>query len=76
MGQNVVMAEGSNSDTFGKLITLNSSAAMLWEELKGRDFEIDDAAKLLMERYGLEREEATADAAHFAALLSEKGLAE
>lgn len=74
MGQNVVMAEGNNADTFGKLITLNSSAAMLWEELRGKDFEVDDVASLLMSHYGIDREEALADASHFVSLLRSKGL--
>ncbi|MDE6303251.1 MAG: PqqD family protein [Paramuribaculum sp.] len=76
MGQNVVLAEGSNSDSFGKIITLNSSAAMLWEELKGRSFDVDTAADLLVEKYGIDREQALADAKYIIDLMAEKGLVE
>ena len=74
MGQNVVLAEGNNADSFGKLITLNSSAAMLWEALKGKTFETEDAADLLVAKYGIDRDQALADAAHIVALMTEKGL--
>lgn len=74
MGQNVVLAEGNNADSFGKMITLNSSAAMLWNELKGKSFEPEDAAELLVAKYGIDREQALADAAHILNLMTEKGL--
>ncbi len=76
MGQNVVLAEGKNADTFGKMITLNSSAAMLWENLKGKSFEVSDAADLLVSRYGLDRSQALEDAGHIIGLMAEKGLLE
>ncbi len=74
MGQNIVLAEGSNADSFGKMITLNESAAMLWKALKGKTFEVDDAADLLIERYGIDREEALADSARILDLMAQKGL--
>lgn len=74
MGQNVVLAEGNNADSFGKIIKLNSSAAMLWEALKGKTFEAEDAAALLAAEYGIEREQALADAARILDLMNEKGL--
>ncbi len=76
MGQNIVMAEDANADTFGKLITLNSSAAMLWDELKGKSFEVEDAAKLLVDRYVIDTAEALADATHIISRFKEKGLVE
>ncbi len=76
MGQNVVMAEGNNADSYGKLLTLNSSATMLWEALKDRAFDTADVARLLQEHYGLDAEEAQHDAAHFVDLLRSKGLVE
>lgn len=76
MGQNVVLAEGNNADSFGKMITLNSSAAMLWNELKGKSFDTEDAAELLVAKYGIDCEQALADAAHILNLMTEKGLVE
>lgn len=76
MNQKVVMAEGNNADTFGKIISLNSSAAMLWEELKGKSFEVSDAADLLVSTYGIDREQALEDATYIINLMTEKGLIE
>ncbi len=76
MGQNIVLAEGNNSDTFGKIITLNASAAMLWEKLKGKSFDAADAADLLVATYWIDREQALADATRIIDLMTEKGLIE
>lgn len=76
MGQNIVLAEGSNADSYGKLITLNESAAYLWESLKGKTFEVNDAADLLVNRYGIDPEQALADATDLLAIMSAKGLTE
>lgn len=74
MGQNIVLAEGSNADTFGKIINLNQSAAMLWEALKGKSFEVEDAARLLVEKYGIDSAQALSDATYFTDLMAQKGL--
>lgn len=76
MNQQVLIAEGNNADSFGKLIKLNSSAAMLWEELKGKTFEVADAADLLVAKYGIDRAQAMADAAEIIDLMAQKGLIE
>ncbi len=76
MNQKVLIAEGSNADSFGKIINLNSSAAMLWEELKGKTFEVADAADLLVAKYGIDRAQAMEDATYIIDLMVEKGLIE
>lgn len=74
MGQNVVLAEGANSDSFGKLIKLNRSATMLWEELKGKSFDLSHVANLLVDKYGIEQAQALSDAEYIIGLMDEKGL--
>lgn len=76
MGQNVVMAEGNNADNYGKLITLNSSATKLWEELKGKTFKPEDAANILVKTYGIDQTQALQDATEILTLMTEKGLLE
>ncbi len=76
MGQNVILAEGNNSDNFGKIITLNQSAATLWEELKGKKFDAADAARILVDTYGIESAVAREDAAYILNRMEEKGLIE
>lgn len=76
MGQNVVLAEGNNADSFDKMITLNSSAAMLWEALKDKTFEVEDAARLLVGKYGIDPTRALDDARYITDLMTRKGLLE
>ncbi|MCS4166203.1 hypothetical protein D3C81_960780 [compost metagenome] len=42
--------------------TLNSSAAWLWEQLKGKEFTIDTIVDLLCENYDVDIEQAKSDA--------------
>ncbi len=42
--------------------TLNSSAAWLWEQLKGKEFNIDGIVELLCENYDVDIDQATSDA--------------
>ena len=74
MSQHVILAEGNNADSFGKMITLNESAAMLWEQLKGKTFDAEDAADLLVEKYGIDRAQALADATYILDLMASKSL--
>lgn len=76
MGQNVVLAEGNNSDNYGKIIALNSSAALLWEKLKGKEFEAEDAARILVDAYGIDAQQAMEDANYILGKMVEKGLLE
>ena len=76
MGQNIVLAEGNNSDNFGKIITLNESAATLWEALKGKSFEPKDAAEVLTATYDIDPATAAEDANYIIERMAEKGLIE
>ncbi|MDR0261905.1 MAG: PqqD family protein [Sphingobacterium sp.] len=42
--------------------TLNSSAAWLWEQLKGKEFNIDAIVELLCENYDVDIDQAKSDA--------------
>lgn len=76
MGQNVILAEGMNADSFGKLITLNDTAAYLWEQLYGKEFNASDAADLLVKKYGIDPQQALADATYILDKMTAKGLME
>lgn len=76
MGQNVILAEGMNADSFGKLITLNDTAAYLWEQLYGKEFNTTDAAGLLVKKYGIDPQQALADATYILDKMTSKGLME
>ena len=61
MGQATVIGEGVNQINFNKLITLNASAAFLWKQVEGKDFDENMLADLLVEEYGIDRELAEKD---------------
>ena len=59
-----------------RVIALNATSLLLWQELQGRDFEVEDVAKVLTDNYEVEAATATADAAAWMEKLVEAGLAE
>ena len=76
MGQATIIGEGTAQVNFNKLITLNDSAAYLWEAVEGKDFDVQMLADLLVERYGIDSELASRDAEVISSKWIEIGLAE
>ena len=62
--------------SFNKVISLNDSAAWLWEAVSGKDFDADTLTGLLLEKYDVERRTAAADARKLLATWQEAGLLE
>ena len=62
VGQKIVTGEGPEQIDFNKLVSLNSSAAYLWEHLVSREFDLETMVDLLLERYDIERSVALKDA--------------
>ncbi len=61
-GQAVVVAHGKENIDFSKVISLNESAAYLWQKVLGHDFEAETLADLLTEEYEVDKETALRDA--------------
>ena len=76
MGQATVIGEGVNQVNFNKLITLNNSAAFLWKQVEGKEFDDTKLADLLVEEYGIDRELAEKDSKAIAAQWLDAGLVE
>ena len=74
MGQATVIGEGVDQVNFSKLITLNASAAFLWKEVEGKDFEVETLAGLLVGEYGIDESLAARDAKSIAEQWIEAGL--
>ena len=70
----IVVAEGLELINFNKLAALNDSAAYLWNEVKGKEFSVDDLTDLLCEKYDVDRDIAAADASRLAQSLIEAGV--
>ena len=61
-GENVIVGEGLGAINFGKLLSLNDSAAWLWQQaLEMGDFTIEALAGKLCEEYDVEPDEARRD---------------
>lgn len=58
----IVTGEGLAQVNFNKLISLNTSAAYLWKEVEGKQFDERVLANLLMSEYDVSEEEAINDA--------------
>ena len=61
-GENVVVARGRGAVDLTNIITLNDSALLLWNTLADREFEAEDAARILLDNYSVEALTAERDA--------------
>ena len=67
---------GPEQVDFNKMITMNDSAAYLWQGVEGKDFTVEDLTELLTDKYDVAEEKAASDAAKIAAKWIEAGLVE
>ena len=75
-GENIVTAEGLEHINFNKLISLNATAAFLWEKVEGKEFTAEEMAQYLVEEYGIDMELALTDAGKLAQSWIDAGIAE
>ncbi len=61
-GENIVIAHGIENIDFSRVITLNASAADVWNAVIGKDFELTDVVSTLLAEYEVDEQTATADA--------------
>ena len=72
----VVVPEGIEVINFNKLVSLNKTAKYIWEQMEGKDFSVEDIAKLLTEKYNVLEVIALADAKQLADRWKNIGLVE
>ncbi len=61
-GEAVIVATGRENIDFSKVISLNESAALMWREVVGKDFEVEDLVKILTDNYEVDEASAKKDA--------------
>ena len=61
-GETIVVNQGMTGTDMTRIISLNASAKLLYEQLLGKEFALEDAAKVLEETYGIGHEQAMTDA--------------
>lgn len=75
-GENLIVEQGKSHADMTKVISLNSSALLLWNKLQGSDFTLEEAAHILMEYYSIPKEKALIDVQKWADKLSDCGIIE
>ena len=75
-GEFIVVGEGLAQVNFNKMLSLNESAAYLWKEVEGKEFTPEDLVQLLLDKYDVSREQATADVEKLTATWVKEGVVE
>lgn len=75
-GENIVIAHGVENIDFTKIITLNESAAFIWQQVEGKEFTEADMVKILLDEYEVEEPQAQADVKTLAESWKQAGLVE
>lgn len=73
-GESIVVPEGRALVNFNKMISLNETAAYLWKNVEGKDFDVATLKQLLLDAYDVEEERAAVDAAAIAQKWIENGI--
>lgn len=60
-GENLIIEQGASHSDMTKIISLNSTALLLWEEFYGKEFTVEQAAEVLVDKFGITAEQARAD---------------
>lgn len=74
-GEHIIIATGIGNIDFSKVISLNESAAYLWNELNNKEFTPATMAALLTERYDINEATALTDATELANQWIKTGIA-
>ena len=57
----ILVAEGLEVENANQMISMNATAAFLWEAVEGKDFDAETLAQLLVDEYGIDIETAKKD---------------
>ncbi len=72
----MVVGEGLAQIDFNKIVSLNSTAAYLWKNVLGKDFDTQTLTDLLLAEYDVDKDTALKDAAALVQKWVEAGLIE
>ena len=61
-GETIVVNQGTTGMDMTRIISLNTSAKLLYESLSEKVFTLEDAAAVLVSTYGISQEQALKDA--------------
>ncbi len=75
-GEHIIIAHGVENIDFTKVITLNESAAFIWNQVEGKTFTEDEVVRMLLDEYDVEEAQARADVKQLLASWEKAGLVE
>ena len=75
-GEHIIVAEGIENIDFSRIISLNESAAYLWNHVMGEEFTVDTLTDLLLQEYEVDEATARADAETLVQKWQEAGIIE
>ena len=61
-GETIVVNQGSTGTDMTRIISLNASARLMYEQLSGKEFTLEDASKVLVDTYHIDPQQALVDA--------------
>ena len=64
-GETIIVNQGTPDADLTRIISLNASARLLWEELSGKEFLTDEVSYILSTTYHIPMQQAQQDAAHW-----------
>lgn len=73
-GEHVVIMQGRFGVDMTRVIALNESSLLLWNELQGKEFSVEDVKQVLLDNYEVEEAVAARDAEAWIAKLAECNL--
>ena len=76
-GEHVVVVPAADGTAdLTRIVSLNTSACRLWESLQGREFSLEEAARVLTEHYEVDPDLARTDAREWIERLAACGILE
>ena len=75
-GETIVVNQGTANVNMTRIISLNASARLLYQALTEKEFTLEDAAKVLVDTYGIGQEQALADVEKWVDALRKCGVIE
>lgn len=75
-GENIIIAHGVGNIDFTKIISLNESAADVWNAVANHEFTIEDMAGVLLENYEVDEDTALQDSKNLLSQWQEVGFIE
>ena len=73
-GENVILSHGMENIDFSKIISLNETAAFLWKEAMGKDFDEQSLSDALLDAYDVDAETVRKDVERILSTWREIGL--